>query len=1021
MKPRQVGLFATIIAVSIAILLLLSQEGMTHILGDDDPFDNDPSGLEVPLLNEFWTEEPRPVDPYVPDANEANVIAPFDIGFGFESTSPGGTRSLELNEKLEGIDEFNNYKPMGPFCGTGLGPTRMRIEEIDISISKEAMETLPEWTLVKGSKVLRIGDDLFILDRYSGLVSVDVADPSEPSRGSSVGFFGDPLYMVAHGNFMYVIVETYLPAWYDPIELVWETSWGTPSYRIGSRLVVVDISSPSHMKVVKQYGIEGFAGGIVRYEDRLYVVSNCPEWYSLDPDDDDQDTSKVIAFKLGINGVPTPVDEFVLEGRVNLVHVDSDRMLVGDGGYTTSSHKEGRLSLTVVDTDDHQGSMRSTGTIDLDYTVRNAGWMDSRAGHLRLITSERSQVLTFDLSDTGELGPEGELRLPSSRQEWAIFDGYFVYLATDYDGELTVVDLSNSSLPIIVSQLDLDIDLNGLQLFNGQLLAFSGHVGSRQPYIQITVIHLQVDDDGNAFIVDELTIRKDFDVDREADIDLSFYRPQISPNVDDGFLVVPFGWRVRVDGEDIDQQVIARILAWDPINQTFTFAGEFSAMGPSTQVPGMLFVGQWGMELVLRGIRSVDFSDLDDPSPEDGLEYQVNVLDARLIEDACVQIIRPYYRFDDDSYRLLVVPIEDLSEGGPAIEMDLGIEWGKWFWNGPLLHVVGWIWDGSVTKFSVLTVDLTDPFDPMIGDTLTIVPDLLSGHLKNNYGDTEDFGRAIIEDDVTGSNPCLVDDRALVLLSGGRVYVIDVTDPDGPELMSKKAYDYGRPSDVRCNGQTVYVTDTPYTSVWSEDNYETFLHRIDISNPFKPKVFGPLSIPGDPVGLSPSGDILYTVAYWNISGEMFGPTFNAVRLLVLGAIVEWAFDLESDHVVFRDGLLVQFEDSPRWCREGQYVYGKTNDTFSNITIYDIDRVSGPEIASLLVMKGDINRYLVFSDYLLLSEGGFGFVTLDVEDPYEVRVIGLFEEWLDYDMETRVQGNLLVLSNGRAGISILSLD
>ena len=261
----------------------------------------------------------------------------------------------------------------------------------------------------------------------------------------------------------------------------------------------------------------------------------------------------------------------------------------------------------------------------------------------------------------------------------------------------------------------------------------------------------------------------------------------------------------------------------------------------------------------------------------------------------------------------------------------------------------------------------------------------------------------------------------MVLLSGGRVYVIDATDPEGPKLISQVIYDYGRPSDVRCTGQTIYVTDASHTSFWTDDQYETFLHMIDKSNPFEPRGLGPVSIPGDPIGLSPSGGLLYTVAYWNVSGDMFGPTFNAVRLREKGAVVEWAFNLESDHVVFRDGLLVLVEDSPRWEKEGQYVYGKTNDIVSKITIYDIDRVSGPEIASVLWMKGDINRYRLFSDYLLLSQGGLGFFGLDVEDPYEVRVIGLFEDSLDSDCKIRVQANQLVLANGRAGVSIHSLD
>ncbi len=144
------------------------------------------------------------------------------------------------------------------------------------------------------------------------------------------------------------------------------------------------------------------------------------------------------------------------------------------------------------------------------------------------------------------------------------------------------------------------------------------------------------------------------------------------------------------------------------------------------------------------------------------------------------------------------------------------VEWPFGDASGDFLYVLG-------PDFGFKTVDVSDPYDPLVVGTYLSFWDL----------------------------------RAVRAVPGGLVYIVDgyddfgvldVSDPTSPELMGREDV-FSYCSDMRVAGSRVYLTT------------DTHLEALDVSDPVTPESIGRLRIPDMPLCVDLLGDYAYVGTY----------------------------------------------------------------------------------------------------------------------------------------------------------------
>ncbi len=114
-----------------------------------------------------------------------------------------------------------------------------------------------------------VGDTLYILNTYRGLMLIDVSEPDSPEIISRVPLFGYPVEMYIVEPRAYIILTHYYNAF------LWaEDDAEAPQYRHGSEIVVVDISELTSPVVEKYIELNGFITDSRRVGEVIYAVAN---------------------------------------------------------------------------------------------------------------------------------------------------------------------------------------------------------------------------------------------------------------------------------------------------------------------------------------------------------------------------------------------------------------------------------------------------------------------------------------------------------------------------------------------------------------------------------------------------------------------------------------------------------------------------------------------------------------------------------------------------------------------------
>jgi len=316
--------------------------------------------------------------------------------------------------------------------------------------------------------VKQSGNLLLALNRYKGLLIVDVTDPDKPALVGELDLRGRGVEMYAVGAQAYVLLSAdiyYHAAPFaggaTPAALTVAPPLPPPDFD-GSQLAIVDIADPSAPALLGKISMAGFANESRRVGDVLYVAgANIVPAGAAD-----DGINGAAGFLASINIADPadiqPVAREVFSGAATGMYVSQTHAFAASDHYDEISGQS-FTRVQMVDISDPAGAITLLASFDVPGVVRNRFYMDEFGGAFRVVTESRGfgfrqvRLFTFDLADPDDVVPLGETSIIEGESLEAVrFDGVRGYVVTFLRVDpLFVVDLSDPANPAVTGELEV--------------------------------------------------------------------------------------------------------------------------------------------------------------------------------------------------------------------------------------------------------------------------------------------------------------------------------------------------------------------------------------------------------------------------------------------------------------------------------------------------------------------------------------------------------------------------------------
>ncbi len=993
----------------------------------------------------------------LPDAGgpDEEPVCPEEIVPGLvEIKEPDDLTRLEKLAKLEGQQKFKNVLPTSyyhggwdclpvPCADYALdGDRGVALDEVKATYNEvlgPSTAALPERDIEEADLVKLVGDRLYILNPYRGLIIVDISQPASPGILGRAHVVGTPVEMYIVGDMAYIITSTNFQYWYEygVISLSSNVDTGgseQPTYRIGSQVMVVDMSDPSSPERAGRVYLEGLITDSRRVGDVIYFVSSCHEWYASYGVNGSVDESFVLSLNLADPTRISCVDRVSFPGGSNVIHVTTDTIYVAHpynkysyGGYT---------DITLVDISDPNGDILVRDSFHLNGTVEDRFQMDHYEGTFRVVSHfppwgrGSSDLWVFDVSNPDEVAQLGRLRIDDAGDLMATrFAGeraYTIHLPRSID-PLDVLDLSDPTDPKLCDVLEMPGWVTHMEVRGMNIIAL-GVDGSGN----VAVSLFDVTDPWDAVLVERVSIGEGRSW-SEANMD-----PKALTVLDEqGLVVVPFSSDYDYRDGNGNRQYThvdgVQLVEFDLDENHLRLAGWFTQEDAVTRTRG---VGDHVLATSPRFLQVADVSDPDAPEVKATVELCPNVLDVREYDGFVAQIHRSSL---DGRLILRTSSHPSIDLGTFLAEMPLDIRVRGYYWNGHYLHLLRTRTDKNGASWATLvSIDLTDPYLPYESGGCTFsIPseDIPSLNSEGNYYSN---GSSVLMFDMCFSpyptsygsyefeNPILVDEGLLVLFVEGRLYSIDLSSPGRPTVASVVAVSCDPVEDIRAAGRMVYLTDREETRQLLDRSgrtyYKFYLHRVDLTDPSRPLRLPDVNIPGVPLGTDATGEYLYTKASWWLGDDDgYATTINVVRLGLGVATLESAFEpgSYSDLVIEGDKAIIVRTSS----YYGRYYYGYQDSMQGDTTVEVIDLLSkgGPAPTATLTIETRCYGLRVAGGYIFMNpDGDDGLMVYRLEGDGSLATVGFYTVRPEYS-SIHVEDGRAYVMQGMYGLSVLDLD
>lgn len=335
---------------------------------------------------------------------------------------------------------------------------------------------------IEEADVVKVADNrVYVLNRYKGLIIIDVTNPDSPSilgeyelNGRGVEMYVVDDHVIALLSADYYVYAGGLPGFvggssggaegdFAPVP---PTRDPPPPDFNGSQLAIIDISDPADPTLASKISLAGYASDSRRVGDVIYVIGSNIIPYSQTVSNTDSVDEFQDAFVASVN-VADPANPIAVQHESfataqTAMHV-SDTTIFAAGAIYDTDTSQVHTKIQTIDISDPAGAIVVRGSFDVPGTIRNRFYMDDYQGVFRVATQSGGfgvsevRLFTFDLSDLDNVTPLGDTQIMQNESLEAVrFDGPRGYAVTFFRTDpLFVLDLSDPTNPAVAGHLEV--------------------------------------------------------------------------------------------------------------------------------------------------------------------------------------------------------------------------------------------------------------------------------------------------------------------------------------------------------------------------------------------------------------------------------------------------------------------------------------------------------------------------------------------------------------------------------------
>ncbi len=721
------------------------------------------------------------------------------------------------------------------------------------------------------------GSLVYALNRYRGLVIVDLSEPDAPVIRGRLPFQAVPVEMYVREGRAYVVMSDYFTYWmYDPD--------ADPLGFHGSQVLIADVSDPDHPKALGSLPVDGEITDTRMVGDVIYAVSKRRPDYWRYNTADWQDTTWVVSLNIADPNDIFEVDRIAFDGTSTLIHVAPHAIFVAatDPNYYLydSAHQQETL-VTYVDISDPNGDIQERGHVYIPGRIQDKFKMDYYDHSLRVLAqnwtyASQGSLVVVDLSYPDNLQIVGTL--PIGQDVWGSmqasrFSGERAYALTyRWSGsqpyyDLHVFDLAEPTAPAESGVLRVDGYVTHFEVAddNTRLLALGSANYGTEWRTTLTLY-----DVANPAAPSELSQVYLGDGYSSSSANYDYKALQILRGMN--LILLPLNyWSSSTGSYFTGTQLV------DWVGDALTQRGRVDNIDT---VQRAFPVGARAVTLSTKRIQVLNIDDRDHPAQTAALDLIRNVYQVFSIQGYEVQLVGDVY---SGGIELDVLPFAADDDAPILARLQLPFVGAPvCFQRGNLIHMIGW--EGTQT---VRTADFSSVLYPSLRGQLQLASEIERIYTPGGgyyyYYWNPRAGLPLENRILPFTVRQLVEDA-----SGRRDYqselrLIDMSDPDNPRIADGAVpmNDYPFINKVT-HGNVLYSTHVEQATTDGGSNLlyhvRAYVDRIDVSDPDHPIVLPSLNVPGSVVDVAHGGDVLLTVDYqW----DDFGRRRNSLNSLAI--------------------------------------------------------------------------------------------------------------------------------------------
>ncbi|MDD9946338.1 MAG: beta-propeller domain-containing protein [Myxococcales bacterium] len=859
-------------------------------------------------------EGPQPAGPMgmdhqlVPSEQEVE-LAPLDgvvfpeLGASEFETAIAESGSVVRGTGTRAANPFGNgaVAETTPFATLAAAPAMnapMDVGDLDATAQTAAgaMPSAVQREIVEADIVQMEGDVLYVLNRFRGLVLIDMSDPDAPFIAGRVPFQAVPVDMYLREGRAYVVMSDYFAYWQ------WDDDADPLGFH-GSRVLVVDVNDPTAPEEMGGFSVEGEVTDSRIVGDVLYLVSHRdPQYWRYDTYEW-EDTTWVLSIDISD---PTDIkevdrEEFTGAGHTIQVYTSGISVAATDPNYYIVDEQNARQTLiTYLDISDPAGDIHVGGSAYVEGVVADKFKMDMHDGHLRVIAqdwywraNEPAKLHVFDVSDVDDLDKVGEVAISGdnglddryTRPQGTRFAGDKLFISLCWNEQrlslwvpvcrMDFYDLATPSNPGRAGSLPIDGGITHFEVRGDRLISLGNNNILDLNRAWRTRVQVGLYDISSLSSIRELSTTDlgEFSSNTNARADYKAFKVL----EDEGMILLPLSWRVIEGRDPFGRDIIrgyngAQIVDWQ--GDTLAARGRIEHHDSVRRVISfkdrVVVVSQ-------RQLRVVDAQDRDDPETTAQMFLVRNVVDAFEIQDYQVQL---GFDEEDSSFRFFVLPFGEDDMAESLAELPIDYHMYMRLRSGDIIRMIGY--DRVNQRQVIRNADFSDPLSPRWRGEYVIpqeIQHIWGGGRYYGYWGYYDYywnrsaGQPLNNDYLPATIREVGTDQSGRRFFKNFLRVIDLTDPDNPRLADGSIEMPDWPFVNQVTHGTVLMSVHTEPALDEDGNPKQFheryfLDRVDVSDPDSFAQLPSMNIPGRLVDVDESGEVLYTVDYqWDEHGR----------------------------------------------------------------------------------------------------------------------------------------------------------